>query len=369
MWPESPEKARPLRTGLTTGACATACALASSRLLLTGEKSSRCQIRLPRGKDVYLELTACHLLDPGSAYAATIKDAGDDPDVTHGACVFTVTTLTGSPTIQFAAAEGVGTVTREGLSLTPGEPAINPVPRRMIQEHLLELAEQHGYTGGFKVAVGVRDGEALAQKTMNPRLGILGGLSILGTTGIVRPFSCAAYIASIHQGIDVARANGISHMAACTGNTSEAYARDRYRLSDTALLEMGDFVGAVLKHVKRNPLARLSLVGGFGKISKLASGHLDLHSRASQIDLSFLADCAQSLGASPDTLAAILQANTSMEALKHAESLALGDAICRRAWETARRILPASVQLDVVAIDRQGRPVGCYEGQGEGAGS
>lgn len=361
MWPESPEKPRPLRTGLTTGACATACALASTRLLLTGQTSTSCQIRLPKGKTVNLALTNCHLLEPGSAYAATIKDAGDDPDVTHGACVFTITKLTDSPDIRFAAAEGVGMVTREGLALAPGEPAINPVPRRMIQEHLLELAEQHGYAGGFLVAIGVRNGQALAEKTMNPRLGIRGGLSILGTTGIVRPFSCAAYIASIHQGIDVARANGISHMAACTGNASEAHARERYGLCDTALLEMGDFAGAVLKHVKRHPLARLSLVGGFGKISKLAAGHLDLHSRASQIDLPFLAECAQSLGASQNMITAILEANTSLEALKQADGLALGDAICRHASGTARRILPACVALDVVAVDRQGKAVGCYE--------
>jgi hypothetical protein len=181
-----------------------------------------------------------------------------------------------------------------------GGPAINPVPRKMMTEHLGALAAEFGYAGGFEVAIGVENGEALALKTMNPRLGILGGLSILGTTGIVRPFSCSAYIASIHQAIDVARANGIGHVAACTGNASEDAMRAHYGLADIALIEMGDFAGAVLKHLKRAPVARLSMCGGFGKLSKLAAGHLDLHSRTSSIDLAQLAAWARDAGAGDD---------------------------------------------------------------------
>ncbi|MBF3275353.1 cobalt-precorrin-5B (C(1))-methyltransferase, partial [Pseudomonas aeruginosa] len=146
---------------------------------------------------------------------------------------------------------------------------INPVPRQMIERHLAQLAAERGYAGGFEVAIGVEGGAELALKTMNPRLGILGGLSILGTSGIVRPFSCSAYIASIHQGIDVARANGVRHIAACTGNASEDAMRRRYALPEIALIEMGDFAGAVLKHLRRAPVEKLSLCGGFGKISKL----------------------------------------------------------------------------------------------------
>ena len=195
---------------------------------------------------------------------------------------------------------------------------------------------------------------------MNPRLGILGGLSILGTSGIVRPFSCAAYIASIHQGIDVATTNGYRHIAACTGNASEDTMREVYSLPEIALIEMGVFVGAVLKHVRKVPLDKLSLCGGFGKISKLAAGHMDLHSRHSSIDLVQLAGWASDVGAGSDLQARIRAANTSQQALAlaHAEGVRLGDEVCRHAWRFARSVVQERVQVEVFAIDRQGGIVG-----------
>ena len=202
-------------------------------------------------------------------------------------------------------------------------------------------------------------GAELALKTMNPRLGILGGLSILGTSGIVRPFSCSAYIASIHQGIDVARANGVRHIAACTGNASEDAMRRRYALPEIALIEMGDFAGAVLAPAQ-GAGGKLSLCGGFGKISKLAGGHLDLHSRHSSIDLPQLAGWAAALGASTALQDSMRAANTSQQALAqaHAEGVALGDAVCAHALRFARGIVPTEVALEVFAIDRQGNLVG-----------
>ena len=216
MREETREQPAPLRSGLTTGSCATATSLAAARLLLGGESSDAVSITLPKGKVVQMRLEFCRLTSEG-AEAGTLKDAGDDPDVTHGALLYSQVRLLAEPGIHFVAGAGVGTVTRPGLVLAVGEPAINPVPRRMIREHLQRLADECSYLGGFEVTVNVQGGEQLALKTMNPRLGILGGLSILGTSGIVRPFSCAAYIASIHQGIDVAHTNGYTHIAACTG--------------------------------------------------------------------------------------------------------------------------------------------------------
>ncbi|MCM5703646.1 cobalt-precorrin-5B (C(1))-methyltransferase [Larsenimonas salina] len=364
MWPESDDASRPLRTGLTTGSCATACALAAARLLLSGTPTTQCDIDLPArrgrpGKRVSLPITRCERVAPDCARADTIKDAGDDPDVTHGATVFAVVTQ-GAPGIRFHAERGVGIVTRDGLPVPRGEPAINPVPRRMITEHLDTLIREHGGELGFDVAIGVERGEALALKTMNPRLGIEGGLSILGTTGIVRPFSCAAYIASIHQAIDVAHTNGVTHVAATTGNVSERYARHTFGLEDMALIEMGDFAGAVLKYLRRVPMARLSLVGGIGKISKLANGHLDLHSRASSIDFEFIAECARELGASNAMLEAIRDANTTGAAIEAASALPLAERLCKRAWETARSRLPATLVVDVTATDRQGHCLGAW---------
>lgn len=359
MREETHEQPAPLRSGLTTGSCATATSLAAAHLLLTGQSTDAVNITLPKGKIVQMRLEFCRRTGE-RAEAGTLKDAGDDPDVTHGALLYSQVRLLDEPGVRFVAGAGVGTVTRPGLVLAVGEPAINPVPRRMISEHLQQLAEVCSYVGGFEVTVNVQDGEQLALKTMNPRLGILGGLSILGTSGIVRPFSCSAYIASIHQGIDVAHTNGYSHIAACTGNASEDCMRRVYGLPEIALIEMGDFVGAVLKHLRKVPVARLSLCGGFGKISKLAAGHMDLHSRHSSIDLPQLAGWAADIGADAELQAAIVAANTSQQALAHAHAagIALGDEVCAHALAFARSVVPAQVQVEVFAIDRQGGIVG-----------
>ncbi|MDZ3993956.1 cobalt-precorrin-5B (C(1))-methyltransferase [Pseudomonas sp. Teo4] len=359
MREETREQPAPLRSGLTTGSCATATSLAAARLLLTGECHDAVSITLPKGKVVQMRLEFCRK-DGERAEAGTLKDAGDDPDVTHGALLYTQVRLVVEPGVRFVAGKGVGTVTRPGLVLAVGEPAINPVPRRMISEHLQQLACDCAYNGGFEVTVNVRDGEQLALKTMNPRLGILGGLSILGTSGIVRPFSCAAYIASIHQGIDVAHTNGYTHIAACTGNASEDTIRRIYGLPEIALIEMGDFVGAVLKHLRKVPVAQVTLCGGFGKISKLAAGHMDLHSRHSSIDLPQLAGWAANIGADQTLQNAIIAANTSQQALAlaHAQGIALGDEVCAHALAFARSVVPAQVQVEVIAIDRQGGIVG-----------
>ena len=359
MRDETGEQPAPLRSGLTTGSCATATSLAAARLLLGGVSHDAVEITLPKGKKVQMRLEFCRLSEDG-AEAGTIKDAGDDPDVTHGALLYSRVRLRPEPGIGFIAGHGVGTVTRPGLVLNVGEPAINPVPRQMITDHLQQLAAELSYGGGFDVTVNVQDGEALALKTMNPRLGILGGLSILGTSGIVRPFSCAAYIASIHQGIDVAKTNGYLHIAACTGNASEDTMRRVYNLPEIALIEMGDFVGAVLKHLRKVPVDKLSICGGFGKISKLAAGHMDLHSRHSSIDLPQLAEWAAAIGADSALQDAIRQANTSQQALAMASAvgIALGDAVCQHALDFARSVVPAQVQIEVFAIDRQGAIVG-----------
>ena len=358
MRPETPEHNQPLRYGYTTGACATAVsAAAASRLF--GEAPDSVAITLPRGQQARFRLEYCRLTETG-AEAGTLKDAGDDPDVTHGALIFAQVAWHETPGVRFHAGPGVGTVTLPGLPIPVGEPAINPTPRRMMAEHLARLATVQDYRGGFDVVIGVERGAELARKTLNPRLGIIGGLSILGTTGIVRPFSCSAYITSIQQAINVARANGLTHIAACTGATSEQTLRAFYALPDIALIEMGDFAGAVLKHLRRAPMPRLSLAGGFGKISKLAAGHLDLHSHHSSIDLALLAVEAAALGADAALQEAMRSANTSQQALALAQAagLPLGNRICALARDQARAILPPEVAVEVWATDRAGQPVG-----------
>ena len=239
-----------LRRGWTTGACATAAAKAAYTALLTGAFPDPVQIALPRGETPSFALTREGKTDSG-AFAAITKDAGDDPDVTHGA-VIRVDIAHGERNsgVVFRAGEGVGTVTREGLPVAVGEPAINPMPRKMIAGAITHVAGDHGGSGDVVVTVSVENGVALAEKTWNPRLGIVGGISILGTTGVVIPYSCAAWIESIHRGIDVSRAAGEKTIAGCTGKTSEEKTQALLGLPDHAMIDMGDFAGGMLKYLR-----------------------------------------------------------------------------------------------------------------------
>ena len=356
----------PLRRGWTTGACATAATKAAFSALITGEFSSPVSIVLPKGEQPEFVL---HHTENGVDYstASIIKDAGDDPDVTHGAEI-SVTVSPGIPGdgVVFKAGYGVGTVTKAGLALEIGEPAINPVPRQMMRAVVAEIAEKFKHSGDVVLTISVAKGEALAKKTWNPRLGILGGISILGTTGIVIPYSCSAWIHSIHRGIDVARANGLQQVAGCTGSTSEKFVQNHYQLPDEAMLDMGDFAGGLLKYFRKNPLPKLTIGGGFGKLTKLAQGHLDLHSGRSQVDFSLLAELLKKLGANPQLCEQTKSANTANEVLKLAQKsgLPLADVIAQQACLMVRKALRnTETQLNVLVINRQGELVGEAENE------
>ncbi|MEU2160609.1 cobalt-precorrin-5B (C(1))-methyltransferase [Streptomyces chengbuensis] len=350
-----------LRPGWTTGACATAATTAAYTALLTGDFPDPVTITLPKGRTPAFALAA-EELGNGSATAAVVKDAGDDPDVTHGALIrATVRVLPAGSGVVFRAGPGVGTVTRPGLPLGVGEPAINPVPRQMMRDHVAEVASRHGGAGDVEITVSVDHGEEIARSTWNPRLGILGGLSVLGTTGVVVPYSCSAWIDSIRRGVDVARAAGRTHLAGCTGSTSERTAVALYGLPEDALLDMGDFAGAVLKYVRRHPVERLTVCGGFAKLSKLAAGHMDLHSARSQVDKGFLAELARRGGADEELAAEVAAANTGLAALQScaARGVPLGDLVAATARDQALEVLRgAPVTVDVVCVDRAGTVVG-----------
>lgn len=348
----------PLRTGWTTGACAAAAAKAAYQALLTGHFPDPVTITLPKGQQPAFAL-ARHTSDGDTATAGIIKDAGDDPDVTHGALILsTVRHGVHGSGVTFAAGEGVGTVTREGLPLPVGEPAINPAPRAMIRQAIGEVAAAHGGSGDVVVTVSIPGGEALARRTLNGRLGIVGGLSVLGTTGIVVPFSCAAWIHSIHRGVDVARAAGLAHVAGATGSTSEAAVAALHGLPETALLDMGDFVGGMLKYIRKNPVPRVTIAGGFAKMTKLGQGLLDLHSRAGAVDHAWLADLAGAAGADPAVEDRIAQAVSAQEALLIAgqAGLDLAMPVARAAQGTALALMAGSgVAIDVAVFDRDGQ--------------
>ena len=348
----------PLRRGWTTGACATAATKAAFTALVTGEFPDPVEILLPKGERPSFALAR---RDRGRnwATAGIVKDAGDDPDVTHLALILSKVSPLNGGGVQFKAGPGVGTVTRAGLPVEVGEPAINPVPRRMMAAVIEEVAVAHGAEPDVEIEISVPGGEELAKQTWNPRLGIVGGLSILGTTGIVHPFSCSAWIASIHRGIDVIRAAGLEHAAACTGSTTESAVQQRYGLPEFAFIDMGDFAGAVLKYLRQHPIRRLTLAGGFGKFCKLADGFLDLHSGRSQVDLQVLARWAAECGANELTQRMITEANTASEALAIAQqqNVPLAQAVADKAQQVALEEVNGKVAIEVLVYDRDGTMV------------
>ena len=338
---------RPLRRGWTTGACAAAATRAALSALLGRGFEDPVTITLPGGQTPSFAL-AHEAHGEGWAEAGIVKDAGDDPDVTHGAQVI-ARVMRGTPGsgVTFHAGTGVGMVTKPGLPIPPGEPAINPVPRRMMAA----VAEALAPGQDIAITVSIPEGARLAEKTWNPRLGIVGGLSILGTTGIVVPYSCAAWIASIQRGVDVARAMGLNHVVGSTGDASEKAAMARLGLPLEAYLDMGDFVGGLLKYVKRHPVERVTIAGGFAKLSKLAQGAMDLHSGRSQVEM--------------EALAALLPAGL-VEAARTAntanEVLGLGGAplahmIAQLARDKAQAVVGDATRVDILVVDRSGQIV------------
>ena len=347
-----------LKRGWTTGACATAASRAAFQTLCRGEPPDSISVLLPSGRRVEFAVCATQRGE-GFACAGVVKDAGDDPDVTHGATILAkVTRAPPGSGVSFAAGPGIGTVTRPGLPLAVGEPAINPVPRAMMRGNIAEAAGEFGAPADISIEISIPGGEEIAKHTLNARLGIVNGLSILGTTGIVVPYSCAAWIDTIHRGVDVAKACGARRLAAATGSVSEGAVRRLYALPEEALIEMGDFVGALLKYLRAHPVEKLTLAGGFAKMTKLAQGALDLHSARSSLDFSALASLATTAGGDLSLARSIAGANTALDALQRASraGVNLAAPVAIQALQTASRALDnRQIELEILVFDREGQ--------------
>jgi len=354
---------QPLRRGWTTGACATASTKAALNILLGEEIENHVSITLPKGQVANFEI-AYKNIDETFCEIGVIKDAGDDPDVTHGSMIKSKICFRqkDGKGILFHAGKGVGTVTLQGLPIDIGEAAINPVPREMMR---LVVEEAMGIKNpDIDITISVPKGEEIAQKTWNPRLGIKGGISILGTTGIVIPYSCSAWIHAIHRGIDVAQALGHNHIIGATGKTSEASALTYFQASENQMIDMGDFVGGMLKYVKKQPIEKVTIAGGFAKIVKLAQGHYDLHSGRSQVDFEKLAKLAQKLEFPSSKIEQITKANTALEVLS-----LLGeyhDKFCLQIAKLAQQhavklIHQEQTKIDIIIFDRQGQLLSHYD--------
>ena len=352
-----PRDRRGLRTGFTTGACAAAAAKAATRYLVRGDAPGAIETTLPNRSRVTFELARCERLGAG-ARCGVIKDAGDDPDCTHGAELIAEVALRDAPGIALVGGDGVATVTRPGLGLEVGGPAINPVPRRNISEMVAE--ELAG--GGAIVTIHVPRGEELARETTNARLGLLGGISILGTTGIVQPYSTAAWKASVVQEIDVAATAGARTLVLTTGGKSEQYAMALHpELPEPAFVQVGDFIGVGLRQCARRGVARAVIVGMIGKLSKMAGGRMQTHAAGSDVDLGLLADIALEAGADAALADAIRAANTARHVLELTRAAGIGALparICARVVEAARRHTGGALEVHALLVDFGGALLG-----------
>lgn len=359
-----PRDPRGRREGFTTGTAAAAAAQAACLVLLDRgwPETVAVQLPLPRVLDVpvnTLEWTG------EEAAAGVVKDAGDDPDVTHGAEVFASVRRVPEPGIHLRGGVGVGIVTRPGLELPVGSPAINPVPQRMIRRAVADVLGSDRPDPGVEVTVSVPAGVELARRTFNGRLGIVGGISILGTTGIVRAMSTAAWRASVLQAVDVAAANGVRHLVLSTGGRSEKFARRLYpELPELAFVEMGIFTGASLERAAGRGVPRVSLCAMIGKLSKTAAGKMQTHVAGNQVDCAFLGRVARDLGAAPELADAIAAANTA----RHVQELVEGAGFARffpRLCELAAGQCAAAASgrlaVEVVLFDFDGRVLGRAE--------
>ncbi|MEV1132184.1 cobalt-precorrin-5B (C(1))-methyltransferase [Agromyces sp. NPDC049794] len=359
-------RATALRTGWTTGACATAAAKAAVAALVTGEPQTDVEIGLPAGRRVGFAVARCDL-DPGRrAEAVVVKDAGDDPDVTHGAHLTATVGWRDDPGLDLDGGPGVGTVTRPGLGLAVGGPAINETPRRMISAAVAEVVDLAEV--GVRVVISVPGGEIMARRTTNRRLGILGGISILGTTGIVRPFSTASWRASVVQAVHVMAAQGQRTTVLCTGGRTERAARALLpELPEVCFVEVGDFTGAAVTAAVADGQTGVVFVGMAGKLAKLAAGILMTHYTRSRVDLSLLGAVTAEAGGPPELVAEVTAANTGRHAYELWEAAGLlapaGDLLCRRVRQVLLRFAGHRLTVDVAMVDFAGSRVVASSGR------
>jgi cobalt-precorrin-5B (C1)-methyltransferase len=348
-------KGEKLRTGWTTGTCATAATKAAAKALISGVAQEEVEIRLPRKGEkrrVKFEVERCEVGE-GWAEAVVIKDAGDDPDVTHGAHLTARVSWREELGIELDRGEGVGLVTKPGLGLTVGGPAINEVPRRMISysvEEVLNPAKR-----GVRVEISVPGGEKMAEKTTNPRLGVVGGISILGTPGIVRPFSTASRRASVGQAVSVMGAQGHDTLVLSTGGlTEKAAMRLLPDLEEVCFVEVGDFTGYALKGAAKNRLERVFFVGMVGKLTKLAAGVMMTHWTRSKVDNELLAEVTEKTGGDAGLVEEVQNANTARHAYELWREAGLEEAphlLCALAAENLKEYAEGKLEAHVIMVD------------------
>lgn len=352
-----------LRTGFTTGACSAAAARAAAVGLVTGAIPESIECLLPNGERVWFLVIEAHCTGT-TAHAVVIKDGGDDPDCTHGAHMTVDLCIKpgACEQVTFRNGQGVGTITMPGLGLEVGGPAINPVPRKNIEQNVREVAGDLLQNAGLEITISVPDGELMAKKTLNDRLGILGGISILGTTGIVRPYSTAAFRASVVQGIEVAAAQGQDTVVLTTGGRSEKFVMQELpQLAPSCFIQMGDFLSYALDAAQRCGIRTVVIGGMVGKLTKMAQGETITHANRNPVDTELLADIAAGMGVDEAICADIRSAETARYASERMEALGLSvefhTALAERVIETLATRYPQQFFIRVLVCDFDGNRI------------
>ena len=358
-------KKKSLRTGYTTGTCAAAATKAALSTLVNGEKLAKVNVFLPKDKHIVIDIAWIRYENEKSVTAAVIKDGGDDPDVTNGAEIWsTVSLLETSNKIIIDGGKGVGRVTKPGLGLEIGKAAINPTPLKMISHAIDEiLGQQQKNRNGLSILISVPKGEEIAKKTDNPRLGIIGGISILGTTGIVIPYSTASFAASIRQSIDVSKAMGSDSVILTTGGRSEDFAREIFgnSISDHAYIQIGDFIGFSIKQCAIKKIKKAYVIGFIGKLTKMAMGIKQTHVKGSHVDMNFLAELAIRCGANNELVKKIRVANTARHVGELVDQFGLNmfyDVLCEEVYSHLSKYSPSELQIKIILLDFNGKIIG-----------
>jgi cobalt-precorrin-5B (C1)-methyltransferase len=350
-----------LRRGYTTGTCAAAAAKAAAYALINEQDVSTVEVELPAGGVAEIEVHSLEFTEDW-ARASVIKDAGDDPDITDGAEIGALVTFyTKGAGVVVEGGKGVGRVTKPGLPVHVGQAAINPVPLKMIKDELSGVQSETDCPLGLNVVVFVPKGEELAKRTLNKRLGIIGGISILGTTGIVEPISTDAWTDTISMALSVAKASGAKQVALTPGRSSEKAAMALFPdLGEEAFVQMGDHVGFALSEARKKSFSRVSIVGQFGKLTKIASGATRTHVKDSELELRFLEQLALDNGVNRDTATSILNANTAREAfgiLSKVNAKDVFKSLCDRVVANAKPLMGNRIKVECILVDYEGARV------------
>ena len=347
-----------LRTGFTTGSCATASSKACVLSIINQKKIEQTDIILPKRSKLDIQINSCEFTE-NSAICSVIKDGGDDPDVTHGAEIFVYVELTNNiGKIEIDGGEGVGRVTKPGLGLEIGSAAINPTPKKMILENVTEISKEILEKNGIMIKVSVPNGKELGPKTDNPRIGIMGGISILGTSGIVIPYSTASFAAAIRQQIAVVSSMNDDNVVLTTGGRSEDFARAIIELPDHSFIQMGDFSGYTIKQCAKQGLKKAYVAGFIGKLAKMAAGVKQTHVKGGKVDMKFLSELAKRCDAKSDTISKILGANTArnvQEIIIEDKVDGFFDEVTKEACNQMRQHSEEKIPVEVILFDFDGK--------------